>query len=151
MTRLGTGIAFTIAAAALSACETQPTKEQLGTIGGAVVGGLLGAQLGEGRGRTVAIIAATLAGAYLGNRVGKSMDEKDRQKVAQSLETAPTGTTTTWRNPDTGTTYSVTPTRTFTSASEPCRDFNTRAVIDGREENVQGTACRQPDGSWKTL
>ena len=151
MTRIDKGILIALLASALVACETQPTKEQMGTVAGGVLGGVLGAQMGEGRGRTAAIVVGTLAGAYLGSRVGKSMDEKDREKAAQALETAPTGSTTSWRNPDTGSTYTVTPTRTYTSASGPCRDFTTRAVIDGREEVVQGTACRQSDGSWKTM
>jgi len=136
-------------AAALAGCETPPTKEQIGAVTGAVVGGAIGSQVGGGRGTTVAIIAGTLAGAYLGSRIGKSMDEKDRVKAAQALETAPTGTPTSWRNPDTGATYTVTPTRTYQTASGPCREFTTQAVIDGKSEDVKGTACRQPDGSWK--
>jgi surface antigen len=78
------------------------------------------------------------------------MDEKDRIKAAQALETAPTGAPTSWRNPDTGAAYTVTPTRTYQEAGAPCRDFTTKAVIEGKEETVKGTACRQPDGSWKT-
>lgn len=136
--------------AALAGCETPPTKEQIGAVTGAVVGGAIGSQVGGGRGTTVAIIAGTLAGAYLGSRIGKSMDEKDRMKAAQALETAPTGQPTSWRNPDTGAAYTVTPTRTYQEAGAPCRDFTTKAVIEGKEEKVNGTACRQPDGSWKT-
>jgi len=117
---------------------------------GGVLGGVLGAQVGQGQGRTVAIVAGTLLGAYLGSRVGKSMDASDQVKTARALETAPTGTPTAWRNPDTGNTYTVTPTKTYQTASGPCRNFTTRAIIDGRDETVNGTACRQPDGSWKT-
>ena len=136
--------------AALAGCETPPTKEQIGAVTGAVVGGAIGSQIGGGRGTTVAIIAGTLAGAYLGSRIGKSMDEKDRAKAAQALETAPTGSPTTWRNPDSGATYTMTPTRTYQEAGTPCRDFTTKAVIEGKEETVKGAACRQPDGTWKT-
>jgi hypothetical protein len=32
-----------------------------------------------------------------------------------------------------------------------CREFNSTAVIGGREVPVYGTMCRQPDGSWKTM
>ena len=32
----------------------------------------------------------------------------------------------------------------------PCRDFTTVTEIDGSRQQVQGTACRQPDGTWKT-
>ncbi|HVB47217.1 MAG TPA: RT0821/Lpp0805 family surface protein [Burkholderiales bacterium] len=151
MKRLDKGILIALLAGALAACETQPVKEQMGTVAGGVPGGVLGATVGEGRGRTAAIVGGTLAGAYLGSRVGKSMDKKDSEKAAQTLETSPTASTTSWRNPYTGRTYTVTPTRTYTSATGPCRDFTTRAVIDGHDELVQDTACRQPDGSWKTM
>ncbi|MGA8049418.1 MAG: RT0821/Lpp0805 family surface protein [Burkholderiales bacterium] len=112
-------------ALALAACQSEPTKEPIGAVAG------------------------TLTGDYLGSRISKSMDEKDRAKAAHALETAPTGAPTGWRNPDTGATYTVTPTRTYQEASGPCRDYTTKALIDGKEETVKGTACRQPDGTWK--
>jgi surface antigen len=44
------------------------------------------------------------------------------------------------------------PTRTyFGNSGQPCRDFTTRASIDGRNQTIYGTACRQPDGSWQTM
>lgn len=136
-------------ALALAACQSEPTKEQIGTVAGGVLGGVIGYQIGGGTGQVVATVAGTLIGGYLGSRIGKSMDEKDRAKAAQALETAPTGAPTSWRNPDTGATYTVTPTRTYQEASGPCRDYTTKAVLDGKTETVQGTACRQPDGTWK--
>jgi outer membrane lipoprotein SlyB len=45
----------------------------LGGAGGAVVGGLLGNQVGSGRGRTLATIAGAVGGAYAGNRVERNM------------------------------------------------------------------------------
>lgn len=41
----------------------------VGAIGGAVVGGLLGNQVGHGRGRTLATVAGALGGGYVGNRL----------------------------------------------------------------------------------
>ncbi|RPI47070.1 MAG: glycine zipper 2TM domain-containing protein [Betaproteobacteria bacterium] len=41
----------------------------LGTIGGAVIGGLLGHQIGSGRGQTAATIAGAAGGAYAGNEI----------------------------------------------------------------------------------
>jgi len=137
-------------ALALAACENPPTKEQTGTVAGAVVGGVVGSTIGGGTGRTVAIVAGTLAGGILGKNIGKKMDEADRLKAAQALEKAPTGQATAWRNPDSGAQYSVTPTRTFTEKGEPCRDFTIDATVDGKAEKVNGTACRQADGSWKS-
>ena len=42
-----------------------------GTIIGGVVGGLLGHQVGGGRGKTLATIAGAVGGGYAGNRIGQ--------------------------------------------------------------------------------
>jgi surface antigen len=134
----------------LAACETPPNKEQKGTVAGAVVGGVVGSTIGGGTGRTVAIVAGTLAGALIGSHIGQKMDEADRLKAAQALETAQTGQAVAWKNPDSGNQYSMTPTRTYAQDGGPCRDFTVNAKVDGKPEEVKGTACRQSDGSWKT-
>ncbi len=72
----------------------------IGTIGGAVVGGLLGSQIGGGSGQTAATIVGAAGGAYAGREVEKRtrggtdvykvyirMDDGSYQAVAQ--ETAP--------------------------------------------------------------
>ena len=134
----------------LGACETNPTKQDIGMATGAVVGGVLGHQVGGGTGKTVATIGGAALGAFVGSRIGKGMDRDDQLKTTRALEAAPDNRATAWRNPNTGQSHSVTPTRTYGSASSPCRDFTTTTEFDGREEVVHGTACRQPDGSWKT-
>lgn len=140
-----------VAALALQGCATDGPREQAGTIIGGVLGGVLGSQVGGGHGQTAAIIAGALAGAAIGGAVGQSMDDNDRRRVAETLEGVRTGVPAAWRNPDTGVQYSVTPTRTYDTASGPCREFTTEAIIGGRRETVYGTACRQPDGSWRVM
>ena len=125
------------------------TKENVGTLTGAT-GGDVGSQIGGGKGQLAATAAGAIAGALVGGTVGKSMDEVDRMKANQALDSSRIGYTTSWRNPDTDDTYSITPTRTYETASGPCRDFTTQAVIDGKREILYGTACRQSDGSWRT-
>ncbi|HSJ81075.1 MAG TPA: RT0821/Lpp0805 family surface protein [Thiobacillus sp.] len=144
-------VAPMVAALALTGCATDGPREQAGTIIGGVLGGVLGAQVGGGHGRTVAIIAGALAGAAIGGSVGESMDDNDRRKVAETLEGVRTGVPAAWINPDTGVQYSVTPTRTYDTATGPCREFATEAIIGGRRETVFGTACRQADGSWQVM
>ena len=96
-------------------------------------------------------MAGALVGAYVGRNIGESMDELDRMKASQALENGPTGSPVAWTNPDSGTRYQVTPTRTYyESAERPCREFTTDAWIDGKRETVKGTACRQADGRWQT-
>jgi surface antigen len=133
----------------LSACAAPPTKEQAGMVIGGVLGGVLGSEVGGGHGRTAAIILGTIAGAAVGGAVGHSMDETDRLKTGAALESVRTGVPSTWRNPDTGHQYSVTPTKTYDSAAGPCREYTVDALIGGKKETVYGTACRQADGSWK--
>ena len=138
-----------VAASALALGGCQTTREQQGQVIGAIAGGLLGNQVGSGSGRTAATIAGTILGGYLGGNIGRQMDDGDRYRAGQALESTPSNYSTSWENPDTGNRYSVTPTSTYYSDSRPCREYTTEAWIDGQRETLYGTACRQSDGSWQ--
>lgn len=150
-----TKIAAVLAALALSmlaACESQPSKEDIGMAAGAVLGGVIGHQIGHGTGQTVATIGGAALGGFLGSRIGRDMDRSDQVNTAHALDYAPDGHPMTWSNGASGRQYSVTPTHTYHGGSGSlCRDFTTVAHIDGRDEIVRGTACKQQDGTWKTL
>jgi surface antigen len=78
------------------------------------------------------------------------MDRNDQARTTHALDKSADGESTAWRNDQTGMRHAVTPTRTYQADSGGrCRDFTTVTRIDGREEVVDGTACRQPDGTWK--
>jgi len=139
-----------ILSVSLVGCQSTPTKEDSGQVVGGLLGGVLGSQIGKGKGRTAAIIAGTLAGAYFGGKIGKSMDETDRQKAYDSLEHNQTNQPASWKNPDSGNAYTVTPTRTYSAENRPCRDYTTEVVIDGRRETATGTACRE-NGTWRVI
>jgi surface antigen len=146
---------LTLAMVLLTACEGGP-KQQAGTLIGAAGGGLLGAQFGHGQGRLAAVALGTLAGALIGSEVGKSLDRADRAAIArstqESLETSPSGHVTRWRNPDSGHYGSVTPEPAYRSSEgEFCREYQQTVTIGGKTEQAYGTACRQPDGSWKIV
>ncbi len=139
-----------LAVLSVGGCTTQGEHEQAGMVIGGVLGGLLGAQVDRDHGpRTAAIIAGTMLGAAIGGSVGEHMDEVDRLRAGQTLETVRTGVSSTWKNPDTDIDYRFTPTRTFETTEGPCREYTMQAEIGGRTQEVFGTACRQPDGSWK--
>jgi surface antigen len=150
---LRTVCAATLALAALGGCVTPPEhqQEQAGLVIGGILGGVLGSQVGGGSGRTAATIVGTMVGAVVGGNVGRSMDDTDRIKTARALETVRTGVPSRWHNPDTGHQYTVVPTRTYESAQGPCREYTVDAVVGGRSDKVYGTACRQPDGSWRAV
>jgi surface antigen len=143
---------------ALSACETDQRgkKEVGGALIGAVVGGLLGSNIGGGKGQLAATAVGTLLGAYLGSETGKSLDRADRiyaERAAQrGLESNPSRTPSTWSNPDTRHSGSVTPLNTYQSADGlHCRDYTQVITIDGRSETAHGTACRENDGTWRVV
>ncbi len=145
-------VATTLALALLTACESQPSKEDIGMATGAVLGGVLGHQIGGGSGKTVATIGGAALGAFVGSRVGGDMDRSDQSRTTHALDKSADGESTTWRNDETGLRYSVTPMRTYQGESGGrCRTFTTVTQIDGHDEVVHGTACKQPDGTWKTL
>ncbi len=98
----------------------------------------------------VAIAAGTLVGAYLGGAIGKSMDEQDRAKMNNALETNNVGQPAYWHNANSGTNYKVTPVKNVAvRGNKYCREYRTVADIGGKKQEMYGTACRQPDGSWK--
>jgi len=136
---------------ALGGCAAQGPREESGMVIGGMLGGMLGAQAGGHHMRPIAIIAGTLIGASIGGSIGSYMDETDRLRAGQTLETVRTGVSSSWRNPDTGVQYQFTPTRTYTSREGPCREYTMDAFIGGKRQEVYGTACRQADGSWKVM
>jgi surface antigen len=154
--RLTAGAA--VAALLLTGCTGSDYggKQTVGTLAGAGAGGLLGAQIGKGKGQLAATAAGTLLGAFLGSEVGKSLDRADQtyagQAQYQALEYVPSGSHSTWQNPDSGHYGTVVPTRTYESASGSyCREFQHGATVGGRTEWIYGTACRAPDGQWRVV
>ena len=83
--------------------------------------------------------------------MGRYMDEQDRIRTSMILEHNRTDQPSAWKNPDTGSNYTVTPSRTYTVAEGPCREFTLDARVGGNPEQLYGTACRQQDGSWKMI
>jgi len=131
-------------------------KEQTGTLLGAGAGALLGSHVGDGKGTLVAVAIGTLAGALMGQDIGRSLDAADRiameSNAQYALEHAPTNTATPWRNPDSGNGGQITPIETYKAKSgEYCREYQQTIWVGGKEQQAYGTACRQPDGSWKII
>ncbi len=135
----------------LGACSTAPTRQDQGIIIGAIAGGILGHQIGSGSGQVLATMIGSVAGAAIGGSVGRTMDDYDRMNAAAALENVRTGVPSAWVNPDTGYEYVITPTDTYDSGTGPCREYTLDATIGGNVEQIYGTACRQPDGSWKVV
>ena len=161
---------------ALAGCN-QPANQQAGTLAGgalgAVAGGLAGTQIGSGRGRTVAIIAGTILGGAVGASIGNRLTQQDQQyaqqTTAQALNNNPPGQPAEWRNPQTGNYGYIEPTSppyayqapqtqqspyygtSYGQPQQECRDYKQTIYVGDQYETAAGTACRQPDGTWKIV
>lgn len=147
--KLGVMAAGLLSVSLLSGCLVTP--EQQGGLVGAGVGAAVGSTIGHGAGRGAAIVLGALLGSNIGANIGRGMSEQDRVQTAQAMEYGSTGRPYTWRNPDSQYNYTVTPTRTYYQGNAPCREFDMMAYIDGQPQQVRGTACRQPDGTWQVV
>lgn len=132
------------------------SQELAGTVIGGALGGLIGSQIGKGDGKLAAVAAGTFLGLFLGREIGASLDATDyacAEAAANRAGTAPIGTPIVWQNPETGRTGTITPVREgrVSGAGQYCREYQTTAVVGGKTQQAYGTACRQPDGSWKIV
>jgi surface antigen len=147
--------AAALAALLLGACNNTGPKEGMGTILGTAGGGLLGAQFGRGETQLAATAAGVFLGGLIGNQVGKSLDEADRHAIQEAhyeAREAPLNEPIHWNNPDSGHRGTVTPIREGrTRTGAYCREFQTTVFVGGEAQEGYGTACRQPDGSWRIV
>ncbi len=98
------------------------------------------------------MIAGGLIGGAIGNRMDVG-DQREANRATQSaLESAPSGTTTNWRNPDSSNSGTTTPTRTYQAQNgQYCREYEQTVTIGDETQAAYGTACRQPDGKWQVV
>lgn len=136
----------------VAGCQSDSGREQMGTIMGGALGGILGSTVGSGHGKTAAIIAGTLGGAVLGREMARYMDKNDEAKSQSALENNRDRQSSSWTNPNTGAQFTTTPVSTYQdSYGRNCREYQTDIYVDGRQEVGHGTACRQPDGTWRMV
>jgi surface antigen len=150
---IGKSIAILLSCLLITSCTAN--KQGIGTGAGLLVGGLVGSQFGKGGGKIAATILGAGAGALIGGAIGQKLDEKDRQlmeeKSQQALESGKTGQAIAWNNPDNGHAGTITPTKTYQEGNRYCREYTQKVIIDGKEQQAYGRACRQPDSTWQII
>ena len=132
------------------------SKQTGGAIIGSIAGGVIGSTIGSGSGKTVATIGGAVIGGLLGGAIGKQLDERDKllmaKKTQSTLEEGRSGQPQEWRNPDTGHSGTVTPQPAYKSSSgQDCREYTQTINVGGKLETAKGTACRNPDGTWRII
>lgn len=125
-------------------------RDAVGSILGSVAGGVLGYQVGRKNGnKGVGMMVGAIAGAVIGNQIGKNMDSGDMQCTAQTLDHARDGQTITWRNPENGVDYEMTPVETYHKNNLQCRRYVAVAASGATREELDREACKQSDGHWE--
>jgi surface antigen len=148
-------LAVALIPALLPACSGDTANQDTGLIVGGIAGGIIGNQVGKGTGNVLATVAGAVVGGIVGSEIGRSMDEQDRRLAEQAeyaaLEEGESDRPRRWRNPDNGRYGDVVPGRPYKRASVDCRDYTHTVYIEGKPRTMRGTACRNPDGTWKNM
>jgi surface antigen len=136
----------------LAGCQN---NQEGGTVVGAVAGGVIGNQFGQGTGRVLATVTGAVVGGLIGNAIGKNLDDEDREQAMEAeyraLEEDDTREPKRWRNEKTGHYGTIKQRRTYRNAGLKCREYEHTIYVDGRPETMVGKACKQSDGTWKAV
>ncbi len=114
-----------VAIATTSGCaELGINKEQAGTVLGGLAGVAIGSTMGSGNGKLAAALIVGGIGAYVGNRVGHMLDEKDQQALAlrtQEVLSQPASASAApvmWKSDHSGATAQITQGKEYTQTKK---------------------------------
>lgn len=179
MKKILTGV-LAVALTAGAAAPAHAGQDDIGLILGALGGGVLGHQFGQGKGNTWATAIGAVGGAVLGQSVGGSLDRADRSYRNQRYASydnysyppvtyynaAPARTYYVPSYEQRTRTYEVRPQRMVIPVRETyvvdnsvnhansgryCREYQAPVTVGSRQQESYGTACMQPDGSWEVI
>ena len=123
-----------------------------GTGVGAALGGLLGSQFGHGDGRLAATGMGVFFGGLAGNEIGHSMDRAVTPSYGYAYSAAPTYY---YASPVYQPNYVAPPdpppTYIYQDSENYCREYSQQIRIGNRIQESYGTACLQPDGTWRIV
>lgn len=147
-------IATGVAGLVLAGCQSGP-KQGFGQVAGGVTGALIGSQFGSGSGKLAATALGAVVGTMVGGEIGRQLDEADQRALYEAqyraLEYGNPGTPVAWQNPGSGHYGEVVPGAGYKVNAYNCRDYTNTIFIDGQPQVARGTACREPDGTWKPV
>jgi len=94
-------------------------------------------------------------GGITSSEIARSLSETDLQRAAQAehfaLETAQPGRAQLWSNPTTSTGGMIVVGATYDINRSQCRDYTHTVTTAEGERVVRATACRQPNGTWRSV
>lgn len=152
MNRIGFVGALAVLVLPLAGCMGNGPNQDVGTLFGAATGAVVGGALGNGS--LGAVAAGAVVGGFLGNALGSELDAADQRRAVdaqyRALEYGRTGAPVEWRG-GRGRYGDVVAGSPYRVNDYNCRDYTHTIYIDGRPEVARGTACKQPDGTWRVV
>ena len=124
-------------------------REEVATVLGGIVGGVVGYNVADHEDRAVATIIGAAAGALIGNAIGRRMDAADQACVGHALEVGKTGQNVQWTNEDTGVDYEMKLLGDKKYDGVACREFSLTALSGADRSSRQGVACQNQPGNWE--
>ena len=128
----------------------------IGTGLGAAFGGILGSNFGKGRGQIAATGLGVAVGGLVGNNIGHTIEAERYRRTYPTADSY-----VIYSDPQPFSYYDYTPNYVAPPAPPPtyedpqigtyCREFSQEIRIDGQLHESYGTACLQPDGSWRIV
>lgn len=99
--------------------------------------------------------AKTVAGGIGGNDIGRQLDARERSIAAdaefRALEYGRSGATVDWSNPATRHRGSIVPGKPYQAGNQFCRSY-THTIYAGPSPDIaKATACRSPNGTWRSV
>lgn len=133
-------------------CGPEGSRQEGGTVVGAVAGGIIGNQFGSGAGRVLATVGGAVVGGLIGSEIGRDLDDQDRRYALEAEYRAlEDDEEEEWRNERSGHRGRIKPRRSYRQAGRTCREYEHTVYIDDRPQTMVGKACRQGDGTWKAV
>jgi surface antigen len=126
-----------------------------GTGLGAAFGGLFGSQFGRGAGNVAATGTGVVIGGLVGNSIGQSIDNDHARASYMGNGVAVSNQSVSFSANAYMPNYVAPPAPPPTSIDQQagtyCRPYSQAVNIGGRLQESYGTACLQPDGTWRTV
>lgn len=117
--------------------------------------GIWGSSFGAGTASIAKNEASAAIALLQDNEFGQSLEASDRNAAVEAqrraLRARGVGVAVAWENAKTGRSGQVRPGPIYQVNKMTCREFTHEMVINGSVVTARGTACKEPDGAWKTL
>ena len=122
---------------------------------GAVTGSVPHATISNTATNPIPVGSRSVIGGIGGSKLGFELGAEDRLAAAnaeyRALEYGQSGAPVEWQDRSTSRHGSIVPDKPYKQGSRYCRAYIHTVYVAGGPETAKGTACRDADGTWRSL